>query len=199
MGRELRCLVTYGGQQSEGRALLETDELIFRGDFRLKIPFAQIVSLSVEGGRLRVEWAGGEATFDLGAEAEKWAEKIRNPKGLIDKLGVKPGMRVAVIRVDDAEFAASLAAKAEVAESTDGADMVFFGANSPKDMAQLHELKGRIKRDGAVWVVYRKGRKAFSENDVLRLGLESGMVDVKVVRFSDTHTASKFVIRKSER
>ena len=47
--------------------------------------------------------------------------------------------------------------------------------------------------------MYRKGRKDFNENDVLRLGLETGLVDVKVVRFSDTHTATKFVIRKAER
>lgn len=55
------------------------------------------------------------------------------------------------------------------------------------------------KPNGAVWAVFRKGRKDFNENDVLRLGLESGLVDVKVVRFSDTHTALKFVIRKADR
>jgi hypothetical protein len=31
------------------------------------------------------------------------------------------------------------------------------------------------------------------------LGLETGLVDVKVVRFSDTHSATKFVIRKADR
>ena len=56
-----------------------------------------------------------------------------------------------------------------------------------------------IEPDGAVWVVFRKGRRDFNENDVLRGGLAAGLVDVKVVRFSDTHTASKFVIRKAER
>ena len=61
------------------------------------------------------------------------------------------------------------------------------------------KVLGPVARDGAVWVVYRKGRKDFNENDVLRLGLESGMVDVKVVRFSETHTATKYVIRKAER
>ena len=66
-------------------------------------------------------------------------------------------------------------------------------------MLRLDELKATIARKGAVWVVYRRGRKDFNENDVLRLGLESGMVDVKVVRFSETHTATKYVIRKAER
>jgi hypothetical protein len=66
-------------------------------------------------------------------------------------------------------------------------------------MAPMAALRSVIKPDGAVWVVYRKGRRDFNENDVLRLGLETGLVDVKVVRFSDTHTATKFVIRKAER
>jgi hypothetical protein len=199
VGRELRCTVTSGGQSATGRALLETDELLFRGEFRLKIPFSQIQSLTAADGRLHVEWSGGSAVFDLGPDAEKWAEKIRNPKSLTDKLGVKPGMRVAVIGMDDDGFAADLATRAEVVASPDDVDMVFLGVESPEDMARLAGLKEQIKRDGVVWVVYRKGRKDFNENEVLRLGLESGMVDVKVVRFSDTHTATKFVIRKSDR
>ena len=79
------------------------------------------------------------------------------------------------------------------------ADMVFLGVNGPADIARLSALKEEIARDGALWTVYRKGRKDFNENDVLRLGLDSGMVDVKVVRFSDTHSATKWVIRKAER
>jgi hypothetical protein len=66
-------------------------------------------------------------------------------------------------------------------------------------MRRLTDLRARIKPNGTIWAIFRKGRKDFNENDVLRLGLESGLVDVKVVRFSDTHTALKFVIRKAER
>jgi hypothetical protein len=120
-------------------------------------------------------------------------------KPLLDKLGVKPGMRVTVLGVDDADFAAQLAERVSAGNDVQDADIVFYAANEPGDMARLATLKGQIKRDGAVWVVYRKGRGDFNENDILRLGLESGMVDVKVVRFSDTHTATKFVIRKAER
>ena len=78
-------------------------------------------------------------------------------------------------------------------------DAVFLGVDQPDDMAPMAALRGIIKPDGAVWVVYRKGRKDFNENDVLRLGLETGLVDVKVVSFSSTHAATKFVIRKAER
>ena len=37
MGKELNCSVRFGKQQSEGKALLETSEILFRGEFRLKI------------------------------------------------------------------------------------------------------------------------------------------------------------------
>ncbi len=202
MGQELRCSATIDGAQSEGRALLETDEVIFRGDdgARVKIPFKSIQSIEAVDDELRITHSGGTAVLVLGAKAATWAEKIRNPKSLLDKLGVKPGMRVAVIDVADDGFRRDLAARAEVMNAAAGdVDIVFLGVQSAEDMARMHELRDGIKRDGAVWVVYRKGQKAFGENDVLRLGLESGLVDVKVVRFSETHTATKFVIRKAER
>ena len=120
-------------------------------------------------------------------------------KPLLDKLGVKPDMRVAVLGVDDEGFLAELAARVPVDDDPQDADIVFLAVNEPEHMTQLFAVRERIKRNGSVWVVYRKGQKVFNENDVLRLGLESGMVDVKVVRFSDTHTATKFVIRKAER
>jgi hypothetical protein len=127
------------------------------------------------------------------------AKDAPSEKPLLDKLGVKPGMAVVVRGVDDAEFLEELAARADVREDARGADMVFLGVEGSADIAGLAGLKSEIARDGAVWAVYRKGRKDFNENDVLRLGLESGMVDVKVVRFSETHSATKWVIRKAER
>ena len=210
MGQESRVTVTVEGASHDGKALLETDDLVFRGDpppgetkggLRLKIPFKQIDALDANGGCLDVAWPEGRASFELGEKAAKWADKIRNPKSLLDKLDVKLGMRAAVIGVDDEGFLADLRARAEVSigEVPEGANVVFLGVELPEDLPRLAELRDRIKRDGAVWVVFRKGRKDFNENDVLRLGLESGMVDVKVVRFSDTHTATKFVIRKADR
>src|SRR6266480_3934010 len=39
VGNEMSCKVRFGKQESDGKALLETSEILFRGDFRLKIPF----------------------------------------------------------------------------------------------------------------------------------------------------------------
>lgn len=123
-------------------------------------------------------------------------------RALIDKLGIKPGARVSILNVDDADFMAQLIDRTSdisLGGASTSCDAVFLGVDQPDDMAPMAALRGIIKPDGAVWVVYRKGRKDFNENDVLRLGLETGLVDVKVVSFSSTHAATKFVIRKAER
>jgi len=130
------------------------------------------------------------------------AEKTYEHRSLLDKLGVKPGLRVAVIGVEDARFLAELRARTDDIsddEALSESDAIFLAVEGPDDVRRLAGLRQWIKSNGAVWAVFRKGRKDFNDNDVLRLGLECGLVDTKVVRFSDTHTALKFVIRKSER
>jgi hypothetical protein len=130
------------------------------------------------------------------------AEKTYEHRALLDKLGVMDGARVSVIGVEDRGFAKELRTRTrDIAKNKakPQSDTVFLGVEAPLDMAAMVNLRSVIKPDGAVWVVFRKGRKDFNENDVLRLGLETGLVDVKVVRFSDTHSAVKFVTRKSER
>ncbi|PYR70118.1 MAG: hypothetical protein DMF88_03745 [Acidobacteria bacterium] len=51
----------------------------------------------------------------------------------------------------------------------------------------------------AIWVIRPKGSQQISESDVMKAGKAAGLVDVKVARFSETHTAEKFVIPVSRR
>jgi len=129
-------------------------------------------------------------------------EKSYEHRSLLDKLGVKPGARVSILAVDDPAFMADLRARTQdvsIGDALSESDAIFLSVEGPNEMKRLPALRASIKPNGAVWAVFRKGRKDFNENDVLRLGLESGLVDVKVVRFSDTHAATKFVIRKADR
>jgi hypothetical protein len=50
-----------------------------------------------------------------------------------------------------------------------------------------------------LWIVYPKGRQEIKEQHVLDAGKQVGLVDVKVVSFSATHTALKFVRPKAKR
>jgi hypothetical protein len=203
LGSEAVCSVNYAGQVSEGKALLETTEVLFRGDFRLKIPFAEITSVATDNGVLQLGYDGNIAVFDLGRDADKWAEKIRNPRGLLDKLGVKSGMHVAVLGVDDADFVDQLTARNGAPDrgiDNGDLDIVFYEADHLDDLIRLPELRSAIKPNGAVWVVSPKGKGIeVKDTDVMAAARESGLVDNKVASFSATHTALRLVIPKAAR
>lgn len=203
MGSEAVCSVSYAGRVSEGKALLETTEVLFRGDFSLKIPFAEITSVATGDGALRLGYEGDVVVFDLGRNADKWAEKIRNPRGLLDKLGVKPGMRIAVLGVEDAEFLDQLTARAGAPDKSIDAsdlDIIFYEADSHDDLLRLAELRSALKPAGAIWVVSPKGKGIeVRDVDVMAAGRAAGLVDNKVASFSATHTALRLVVPKADR
>lgn len=58
----------------------------------------------------------------------------------------------------------------------------------------------RLEGSAALWIAYPKGKTEITEVGRIEAGRKAGLTDVKVVRFSDTHTALKFVVpaRKSK-
>ena len=89
MGQELACSVLSNGKSHRGKALLESNEILFRGDLRLKIPLASIKKMEAGEGKLSVRTRDALYVFDLGPKAEEWRDRITNPKSLLEKLGVK--------------------------------------------------------------------------------------------------------------
>jgi hypothetical protein len=202
MGAEATTTLKIGRQSYAGTALLETDELRFRGDTRLRIALRDVSAVSAKDGVLRVEHTNGVACFVLGDAAERWAEKIRSPRTLADKLGVTRGMQVAVIGVVDEVVLADLAAKgAELVNDSipDGAPMVLFRIEWPAALSQLAAMSTRIARDGAIWVVHPRGVPAVADAVIFAAAKEAGLTYTKVVRFSDTDTAEKLVIPRTAR
>jgi hypothetical protein len=202
MGSEARCTVRLGNKRSQGKALLETSELIFRGDFRLKIPFSAIKSVAAVKGELRVAGPDGEVVFQLGEQAAKWRETILHPKTRIEKLGVKRDARVSLFGDFDEEFRRELAVvtdRVNTSAIAHHADCIFFAAPSKKELADVAKHARKMHGSMALWVVYPKGQKELRELDVLAMGRKSGLKDVKVVGFSPTHTALKFVIPRAAR
>ena len=197
MGSEAVCKVQFGKQESEGKVLLETSEILFRGEFRLKIPFATIKSAKAVDGELRLQTVEGLAVFHLGSAAEKWCDKILHPKSRIEKLGVKPGAKVSLLGGFDSDFLKEIGVLTKSVSNGKLAvdsEWIFFAAESKLDLAGLSKLSKSMKGAAALWIVYPKGQKQITENDVLAAGRKAGLKDVKVVGFSSTHTALKFVI-----
>jgi hypothetical protein len=203
MGAEAICTVRLGGRTVEGKVRLETDVLQFRGaDIRLSIPFKQMSNVSGHDGALSVTFAEGTACFALGAAAKKWAHKILHPPSRLDKLGVKPGQRIAIVNIEDGDLAREIASRGgmvSVGRASRDSDAIFYGASRERDLARLERLKASLAPAGALWVIRPKGRPEISERAVMAAGKAAGLVDVKVVGYSRTHTAEKFVIPVAKR
>lgn len=202
MGNELACTLRHGGKSFSGRALLETSEILFRGETRLKIAFSSIKKVQAKDGQLHISTAESVAIFELGPQAEKWHHKISNPKSVIEKLGVKPGDSVVLEGKFAAGFQADLKkqdATISPAKSDAPVPWIFLAAESPQDLRRVSAIARSMKGATALWIVYPKGQKTITESDVRSAGLKSGLTDIKVASFSPTHTALKFVIPKAKR
>ena len=197
MGQEITCRARIDGVSHDAKALFETEEIIIRADRRVIVPLKKIDSAEVSGDALRLKWERHEASLELGeATAKKWLQKIRNPKSRLDKLGIKPGQRVTILGVSDPNIVNELTSRgADVSTKTrKGSDAIFFGANENGDLVKMEKLKESLTPAGALWIIRPKGTKAITEAATMAAGKAAGLVDVKVVKFSETHTAEKFVI-----
>lgn len=122
---------------------------------------------------------------------------------LLDKLGVRPGMRVALIDIDDDSIRPLLADR--TSDITEGwpppeTDIVLLGADSTEALEPLKALAGQIRPNGSIWVVSRKGKLAtLRDVEVIDAARAAGLVDNKVASFSATHTSLRLVIPLARR
>ena len=122
---------------------------------------------------------------------------------LLDKLGVKPGARVAIIRIHDEVFRALLPER--TTDITEGnplpqTDLIFLAADSVDELLEIGTLQQSLVPNGAIWVVSRKGKAAtLRDVNVIDAAKSVGLVDNKVASFSDTHTALRLVVPVARR
>lgn len=115
----------------------------------------------------------------------------------IEKLGVKRDGDVLLLGLEgNPQFLEELrGAGARVRTSgTRPADMIFATFRHRDDLRRLSQLARRIRPDGVIWTLRPKGSKDLTEAEMMRAGKEAGLVDVKVVSFSELLTAEKFVV-----
>ena len=197
MGAEATGTLRVDGEAYECTALLESDEIRFRGDLRLKIPLAEVREATASDGTLRIEHAGGTALFTLGPAAAKWADRIRSPRSVAEKLGVKPGMAVAVIGIDDEVLLRELSENGAMlvkGRMPRQVEMVLVRITSAAGLARLPRLAEAIAPDGVIWVVHPRGVPAVADTVIFAAARKVGLVSTKVARISDTDTAEKLVI-----
>jgi hypothetical protein len=203
MGAEATCEMTFKGKKSTARVRLETSVLQIRAaDLKLDVPFDAMKKVAVHDGSLLIGHDSGPLVLALGKAAEKWVDKILHPPSRLTKIGVRPQWRAAVVGTVDTAFVNELRAATSslsVGRTLKGADAIFVGVAHAADFERVSAAKSAIKPNGAVWLIRPKGSAEITERAVMAAGKAAGLVDVKVVAFSMTHSALKFVIPVKDR
>ena len=196
MGKEAEVEAVWpDGARDAGRLQFEPPKLIFRGAERRVFEGERLAGVRAEGQELILR---DGARFRLPTPALSWAEAIANPRGRLDKLGVKRGQRIAIVNLDDPAFRAELATRAQPTDAGDGLDLIFYGADSAAELARIAAVAARLAPKGALWIVSLKGKAArVRDVEVMAAAKAAGMVDSKVCAFSETRTALKFTRRRS--
>jgi hypothetical protein len=199
MGREAICDCTFAGTTTKVKALLESEELILRGDIHLRAPLHALHHVRVESDSLCFNLDVGPVRLDLGAAAAKsWAKKIKSlPPSLADKLGIT-GKTVRVIGpISDRALDSALTSAARI--STRNPDLILSYVDTPESLATtLREAKAQLARSIPIWLIYRKGPGHPLNESAIRTALRAnGLMDTKVASVSAELTALRFNLPKS--
>ncbi|MBI4213978.1 MAG: DUF3052 family protein [Chloroflexi bacterium] len=134
-------------------------------------------------------------------------ERDYSHRGVLDKLGIKPGHAVAVDALAGPLDAAAREGLLEqtgrpLAREDEPADVVLAVVDATVDLAAvLRRWRGRLDPGGGIWLLTPKRRFSgyVAEGELIAAGRVAGLVDNKVCSVSDATSAMRFVVRKEDR
>ena len=123
------------------------------------------------------------------------------------KLGVKPNQRIALVNApnDFAKVLGRLPENAAIVKRLDGPlDLILLFVDREQTLAkQFPILASKLQSNGMIWVAWPKKSSGVATDlvfeKVQRIGLDSGLVDVKICAVDDVWSGLKFVIRLKDR
>jgi hypothetical protein len=209
MGYETKCRVHVDDGSGKSRSadatvLLETDELVVRGEARIKLPRREIKTVARHGGVVTITAPSATVKLTLGEPAAtKWEQRLREaPKRLIDKLDVKPNAKVWLLDIVQPDLETQLAERTPNVsreKAARGCDVVFVGVESDAHLSRIERAMNAMSDEGAIWVIHRKGREGVADTAIFAKAKTLDLTYTKVARVSDTHTAEKLVRPRASR
>ncbi len=209
MGYETKCRVQVDDGSGKPRiadatVLLETDELVVRGDARITVPRRDIETVVRRAGVVTVTAPSAMVKLTLGEPAAaKWEERLKAPpKRLIDKLDVKPDAKVWLLDVASPELESQLeerTANLSREKSARDCDVVFVGIERDAHLSRIDRAMKAMRDGGAIWVIHPKGRDGVADTSIFGKAKTLDLTYTKVARVSDTHTAEKLVRPRASR
>lgn len=131
------------------------------------------------------------------------SERDYSGRSLFEKLGVSSDAHVAILGRHDEAFTIALderLAKAPSQALRTEYDLIFLRVDAPRDLTRLARAAEHLRPNGAVWVFHPKGRGASpTDGQVRSAGVAAGLVDNKISAYTDSHTATRFVIPVARR
>lgn len=193
MGREALVHAEVGAEAGEVKALLESRELILRGEIRRRFSKATMEGVRVQAGTLCFTVAGDAVCLHLGTKAaEVWAKAITTPPpSLRAKLGLDKGAKAVLVGVcDDAALTEALGG-ALVGNAAE-AMMLVACIDEPADLDAARAVQA-ASPGLPVWTIYPKGKSVVFGDAAIRAAMrESGFRDTKSCAVSDHLTATRY-------
>ncbi|MBV8531816.1 MAG: hypothetical protein JO104_10895 [Candidatus Eremiobacteraeota bacterium] len=125
-------------------------------------------------------------------------ERDYSGRSLFEKLGVVAQAHVALVGRHETSFTVALNARLAKAASEalrTRYDLIFLRVDAPSDLIRIARASAHLKPAGALWIFHPKGPGASpSDAEVRSSGIAAGLVDNKISAYSDSHTATRFVI-----
>ncbi len=126
---------------------------------------------------------------------------------LVKKLGLKEGCKAAILNAPEnyAQTLGELPARVTVADTLIGPfDFIHFFTTSRETLAnEFPRLKQALSPTGLLWISWPKRSTKvttdLTENIIRAIGLDNGLVDVKVAAVDETWSGLKFVYRLKDR
>lgn len=128
---------------------------------------------------------------------------------LVKKLGIKNGARIAIVNAPEGfrDLLVDLPPDLTLLDRPRAPmDWIIFFTNNESDLVKnFSKLASSLAPDGTLWIGWPKKSSrlsldpAFNENRVQRIGLDAGLVDVKVCAIDNDWSGLKFVIRMRDR
>jgi hypothetical protein len=198
MGREAVARAEIGGAVGDVRALLESTELILRGDIRRRFPRDRLVNVHVEGEALCFTCDGEAVLLHMGAlAAETWSRAIvAPPPSLRAKLGLKQDARVFLVGACD-DAALTDAVEGALTDDVADAAMIIARIEGPDDLTAARAAQARCP-ELPIWAIYPKGKDVRYGDGAIRAALhEAGFRDSKSCAVSERLTATRYNPRRS--
>jgi hypothetical protein len=199
MGREAICDCTFNGTTAKVKALLESKELILRGDIRMSAPLHALHDVRIESESLCFDLDKHPVQLHLGAAAAKsWAKKIKSPpSSLADKLGITGKTVRTIGPISDRALDSALSSAALI--SARNPDLILSCIDTSESLVTtIRAAKAQLDRSIPIWLVYRKGPGHPLNESAIRTTLRAnGLMDTKVASVSTELTALRFSRPKS--